>query len=121
MPSLKTAVEAMLTGIMAWIGFLLMLPGETFASGSSFSVMQSIAPEVDWGMAAWLVALVGVFGLATPHRLLRLVCLVTVAAAHGTFALCLFLANPWNTGTGTYSLIAALGYYLALLKGTNNA
>ncbi|MDB5243771.1 MAG: hypothetical protein JWP57_4397 [Spirosoma sp.] len=121
MPSLKTAVGAFLTAVMGGIGFVLMLPGDTFGSSKSFEVMASLGPEVDWGLAAWIVALVGVFGLATPHKPLRLISIVTVAAAHGTFALCLLLSNTWNTGTLTYSFIAALGYYLAYLKGTDNA
>jgi len=109
----RLALHAALTMIMAWLAVLLALPSDTFGTSQSYAVMERIAPEPVWAMSFWMVASVGVCGLFTIHRVLRLVSVLVLATAHGVLALSLVLANPATTGTGTYTVLAALGYYLA--------
>ena len=109
----RTMIHAALTGVMVWLSFVLVLPGDTFAKGSSFQLMAKIATEDHWAMAFWIVASVGLSGLTTSSRVLRLLSVLVVSTMHGVFSLLLVLANPLNTGTGTYAIFAALGYYLA--------
>lgn len=64
-------------------------------------------------MAFWLAATLGLIGLMTPHRGMRLGSVLVLATMHGVVAGCLVLGNPATTGTGTYAVLACLGYYLA--------
>ena len=107
------AIHVALTAVMGWLAIVLIVPGDTFASSPTFHVMASIAAEERWAMVFWGAASVGLAGLTTSSRLVRLVSVLLVSTMHGIVALCFVLANPVTTGTGTYSIIAGLGYYLA--------
>ena len=109
----RIALHVALTVIMGWLALLLAWPGETFATSSSYAVMSRIGPEEAWAMAFWIVASVGVIGLSTLDRALRLLSALVLATAHGVVALSFVLSNPASTGTGTYAVLAGLGYYLA--------
>lgn len=109
----RHAIHLFLTAVMAWLGFVLAWPGDTFANSSSYGRMSQIATEPVWAMVFWLTATIGFSGLTTQSRLWRLVSVLTVSAVHMIFALLLLSANPISTGSGTYALIAFLGTYLA--------
>ena len=64
------------------------------------------------GDVIWMVASVGAAGLLTASRPMRLVSVLVLATAHGVVALSFVLGNPATTGTGTYAVLAGLGYYL---------
>ena len=109
----QLAIHVGLTGVMGWIAGILAWPGETFRTGVAYAVMEQLAPENMWAMAFWLVATIGVVGLITQSRVARLLSVLVLASAHGVLALCFALANPSSTGSGTYAVLAGLGYYLA--------
>ena len=109
----RLAIHAALTAVMAWLGMVLGLPGSTFATSRTFSVMERIGTEEAWALAFWSCALVGGMGLTSRSRGGRLMSVLVLATSHGLVALCLFLANPLTTATGTYVVLAGLGYYLA--------
>ncbi len=109
----RVALHAALTVIMMWLAMLLAWPAGTFATSISYGVMHRIASEEGWAMAFSVVASVGVSGLCTASRLLRLFSVLVLATAHGVVAISFVLSNPAETGTGTYAVLAVLGYYLA--------
>ena len=109
----RLAIHAALTAVMAWLALVLALPSDTFSSSPSFHVMAAMASEDHWAMAFWLVASVGFVGLLTQDQVLRLGSVLVLATMHGVVAGLFALANPATTATGTYGVLAALGYYLA--------
>ncbi len=109
----RAAIHAALAAIMGWLGFILILPGDSFVTSSSFNVMSQIADENTWAISFGIAASAGAVGMATSNRKLRLASVLVLSTAHGIFALCLLTANPLSTGLGTYGIIAGLGYYLA--------
>ena len=108
----RLALHLALTLIMAWLAMVLAWPGDTFGTSQSYAIMRRIAPEEAWAMAFWMVASVGAAGLLTTNRPVRLVSVLVLATAHGVVALSFVLGNPATTGTGTYAVLAGLGYYL---------
>lgn len=58
------------------------------------------------------MACVGVLGAVTRCLAVRVACRLCIATMHGVVALCLVTANPLATGSGTYGLLACIGYYL---------
>lgn len=114
----REAIHAALTAVIAWFGIVLSLPGETFAISHTFDVMASLAREDHWAMALWLVACFGLIGMFTPSMRVRLGSVLLLSTMHGVIALCFALASPRTTGSGTYGILAGLGYYLAYRRTT---
>lgn len=112
------SVDVGVNAVAVWLGIILLLPAETFASNKSFNVMALIAPEWLWGLGLFLVGLCGTLSKAFPYKWVRLGALSAVSGAHFLFALCLLLSNPINTGSGTYLIIAGLAFAL-LMHETN--
>lgn len=109
----RVALHVALTAVMMWLAVVLAWSGGIFGSSNSYAIMHRIGPEHGWAVAFWLVASVGVSGLVTAGPLLRLASVLVLATAHGLVALSFVLSNPASTGTGTYAVLAMLGYYLA--------
>ena len=112
----RVAIHAALTAVMAWLALVLALPGDTFENGRSYAVLASMMTEDHWAMAFWLVANIGMVGVTTCNRTLRLGSVLVLATMNGVVAVCLLLANPTSTGSGTYGVLAALGYYLVFRR-----
>lgn len=110
----RHAIHAALCAVMAWLSAVLALPGETFGTSMSYRLMAAMGTEEQWAAVFAVVAVAGMAGLAPwPRPLLRLFCVLLLATAHGVVALCFAGANPATTATGTYGVLAGLGYYLA--------
>ena len=109
----RLAIHAALTAVMAWLAAILALPSDTFSTSKSFACMATIGTEPAWAMVFWVAACFGLIGLLTPSRGMRLGSVLVLATMHGVVAGCLALSNPTTTGTGTYAVLAGLGYYLA--------
>ena len=109
----RTAIHAALTGVMAWLSIILALPGDTFGTNLSFRVMASLATEDHWAMMLWVVATVGIVGLLTSSAPVRLASVLVLSTAHGALAGMFGTSNPISTATGTYGILAGLGYFLA--------
>lgn len=109
----RLAIHAALTTVMVWLAVILALPSDTFSTSKSFAYMAMMGSEPAWAMVFWVAACLGLVGLLTPSRGMRLGSVLVLATMHGVVAGCLALSNPATTGTGTYAVLAALGYYLA--------
>lgn len=109
----RVAIHLALTTVMGWLGVLLAMPDDTFGGSMSYRLMAALGPEHAWAMAFWASANLGVLGLGTPYRAVRLGSVLVLATMHGVVALCFAASNPTSTGSGTYAVLAGLGYYLA--------
>ncbi len=107
------AVHVALTAVMAWLAVALAAPNDTFGSSAAYRAMARLGSETGWAMAFWAAACLGVAGLCTPSRWLRLLSVLALATMNGLVALCFATGNPTGTGAGTYAVLAGLGYYLA--------
>ena len=116
MTDARNAIHAALTAVMAWLSFVLNLPGDTFAS-PAFAQFARLATEQQWAYIFMATACGGLVGLVSDRAWVRLASVFLLATVHGLVAYCFYLAPPsgtWiGTGTGTYAIIAGLGYYLA--------
>ena len=112
----RNAIHIALTAVMAWLSFALHMPGDTF-SNTGFREFASLATEDDWAYLFLAVAFIGLLGLVTERRWVRLISVLCLSTMHGTVAWCFYLGtepgHPLTTGTGTYAIIAGLGYYLS--------
>jgi hypothetical protein len=108
----RNGIHAGLTAILAWLAIRLWLPDDVFSRSASFAYMARLASEDTWAMFLWAVANVGLIGLFSRNRVLKLISVLAVATAHGVFAGCLLMSDG-STGSGTYAIIACMGYYLA--------
>ena len=108
----RNGIHVGLTAIMGWLGFYFDLGNNVFASNEGFAYMAKFAPEHTWAVLFLATANVGVLGLLASKPLVRLISVLVVATANGVFAGCLIMgdASVWS---GTYAIIAAMGYYLA--------
>ena len=109
----QLAIHAALAAVMAWFAVVLAIPGSTFSTGVSYRAMAQLATEESWAMACWFVATMGLVGLLTPSRTVRLCTVLLMATMHGVIAISIAWSNPSGTGSGTYAVLAGLGYYLA--------
>ena len=108
----RMAIHAFLTLVMLWLGFVLFMPGSTFDGNRSWRLFAQMLPESTWAFLFLVAVIVGGVGLATARRSLRIASALGLATAHGSIALLFFLSNPQGDASGTYGLIALLGYYL---------
>lgn len=119
--TLKVALHAMLSGVMAWLSFALWLPGDTFAN-PSFAAFARLASEEEWSGMFLVAAMIGLSGLLSRRRWVRLLSIAGLSTAHGSVAYCFYLSSvivqglTISTGVGVYSLIAAMGYLLLWVR-----
>lgn len=112
-------MHVMLVFIMLWLSLALQQPGEVFLS-TAFSGFKRYGTESQW--AYWLLVAAGIggVGLVAGRRWVQLLTTAMLATAHGSVALCFYQSNPpgggIGTGTGTYTIIAAMGYSLFILR-----
>ena len=111
----RQAIHLTLTLIMLWLGFILVLPESTFTSSNSYRAMALVATEEHWATAFLGVGAYGIVGLFVTGPI-RKFSVMSLATAHGTLAICLYMGNPSGTGPGTYAIIACLGYYLLYMR-----
>lgn len=115
MNDMRIAMHAGLTGILVWIALYFELHGGLFVSDPSFHYMELLASQRIWAVFFLATANLGIVGLITHHLLLRLVSVLVVSTAHGIFAGCLILAGA-SVWSGTYVIIASMGYCLAFRR-----
>jgi hypothetical protein len=108
----RNGIHAGLTAIMGWLALRLGISGDVFGSSSSFGYMAKFAPEHAWAVLFLGVANIGVIGLITRKSVVRLTSVLVVATAHGVLAGCLLMSDA-SVWSGTYAIIAVMGYYLA--------
>lgn len=108
----KVAIHTALTAIMAWFGLLLSMPGSTFTQGRGWDRFAAIASEEAWATVFGAVAIFGLLGLTTLRTQMRLASVMILSTAHGCVAIMMYLGSPLGSGSGTYAIVASLGYYL---------
>lgn len=108
----RLAIHFALTLIVGGFGAVLSLPTNTFGS-PAFTMLAQMGNEIHWAMALWLVAMIGLMGMTTASKGVRLFSVLVLATAHGALGICFALAPQFGTGAITYIVIAGLGYYLA--------
>jgi hypothetical protein len=109
----RMAIHLALTLVLAWLGFVLVLPGNTFDTTPAWRIFARSATEGEWAMMFFAGAIVGALGIDTRHRWLKLVSILLLATAHGTLAILFLVSNPTGGASGTFAVVAMLGYYLA--------
>ncbi len=108
----RHAIQVGLTAILAWLALYLDWARNLFASDYAFSYMARLAPEHGWSVLFLFAANVGVIGLISTCRPLRLASVLVIATVHGIFAGSLLMADA-SVWSGTFVIIASMGYYLA--------
>ena len=108
----RHVIQVGLTAILGWLAFYFDWVRNLFASSQEFSYMARLAPEHDWSVLFLVAANVGVLGLISPKRPLRLVSVLVTATIHGILAGSLLMADA-SVWSGTFVIIAGMGYYLA--------
>lgn len=101
---------------MLWLGALLGFPGDQLSAQPAFRVLLQWAGEGQWAGLAWLFGCVGLIGMFTPSRGLRLATVLLLATAHGFLAGVAAWSAPQNSASGVYGIYALLGYYLAFRR-----
>ena len=119
--TLKVALHVMLTAVMAWLSIAFALPGDTLTN-PSFAEFALLATERQWSALFLTAAMVGLLGLLTRRRWVRLLSIGGLSTAHGSISYCFYLGfklvpgAPISTGVGVYSLIAVMGYLLLWVR-----
>jgi hypothetical protein len=115
----RFALEMMLLGVPSWFALILAADADTLRSNGVYAVMYRLIPagydpDHAWATISAVVGLVALAGVASHHWLARSIAHLAITGWHGTVALSLWLAYAWNTGTGTYALLAAAATLLML-------
>ena len=108
-PSLL-AIHLLLTWALAWWSFVLIQPGDTFASSPVFRMFSVLMSEDQWAIALGCVSAVGLTGIISDRC--RLASGISLAFTHALIAALLAAAPPFNTGTGIYSGLAVCAFFL---------
>ena len=109
----RMAIHCALTGVLAWLGFVLILPGRTFGTSPAWRMFEMIASEDQWAIMLWVGAIAGAVGIDTRHRWLKIASILLLSTAHGTLALLFLIGSPAGGASGTFAIVALLGYYLS--------
>jgi hypothetical protein len=111
----RETIHAGLTAILAWLALYFELHGGLLAADENFRYMALFASQRVWAVCFLAAANIGIVGLITHRSVIRLASALVVATAHGVFAGCLILAGA-SVWSGTYAIIAAMGYLLAFRR-----
>ena len=109
----RMAIHVALTAILAWLGFIIGLPGDTFATTPAWRFFATVGTEGQWAGLFFLAAMIGGAGIDTTRRWLKVSSILVLATAHGSLALLFLRGNPYGGASGTFGIVALLGYYLA--------
>ena len=104
----RQVVHGTLTLVLAWLAVVLAVPQRTFPTGTSYAMLEQMAPEGVWAAVFAAGALAGALGLLVRRPPLVALSCAVLCLLHGTFALLILAANPIGTGSGTYALLALL-------------
>ena len=108
----RNAIQFGLTAVLAWLALYLDMSRNLFATDRGFYYMSRLAPEHDWSILFLVGANVGAIGLIAGRPAVRLTSVLVIATVHGMFAGSLLMADA-GVWSGTFVIIAAMGYYLA--------
>lgn len=109
----RIAIHIALTAVLAWLGFVLLLPVNTFDTTPAWRLFARTASEEQWAIMLFAGATAGAIGIDTHRRWLRITSVLLLSTAHGTLAFLFLISNPTGGASGTFGIVALLGYYLA--------
>lgn len=112
---MRTAMHAGLTAILVWLALYFELRGGLLSGDPSFRYMELFASQRVWAVFFLAAGNMGIVGLSTRRTIFRLISVLVVSTAHGIFAGCLILAGA-SVWSGTYAIIALMGYFLAFRR-----
>lgn len=98
--------QAILVFVPLWFCIILATHYNTFETSRSFIVMQMQMSEGQWATASGLFSLIAILCWATGNQYAMIFQNALLMGWHGLVALCIFLANPVGTGSGTYAVLA---------------
>ena len=118
----RIAIHAALTGVLAGVGALLYLPGNTLDGNPGYAILGSVADENAWMVAFFVSAGIGCLGFirattrwpAWPWRVTRFISSSVVSTMHGATAMLLLYGENAPFGAVGFLGIAFLGYYLTI-------
>lgn len=115
MDDMRTAMHAGLTAILVWIALYLELHGGLLSTDANFHAMEVFATQRVWAVFFLAAANLGIVGLTTHKVSIQVISVLVISTAHGILAGCLILsgASVWS---GTYAIIAIMGYFLAFRR-----
>jgi hypothetical protein len=109
----RMAIHTALSMVLVWLAFVLILPGNTFSTTPAWRLFAATAPEEAWAIMLFVGGIAGAVGIDTRRYILKIASILMLSTAHGTLALLFLLSNPLGGASGTYAIMALLGYYLA--------
>ena len=115
MNDMRVAMHAGLTAILVWLTLYFELHGGLLSADPAFYYMELFASQRVWSVFFLAAANLGIVGLSTHRASFRLISVLAVSTAHGIFAGCLILAGA-SVWSGTYVIIALMGYVLAFRR-----
>lgn len=111
----RDMIHAGLTAILAWLALYFELRGGLLSSDLNFRYLELFASQRVWALFFLAATNIGIVGLITQRVVVRLASVLVIATAHGIFAGCLILAGA-SVWSGTYAIIATMGYVLAFRR-----
>ncbi len=114
----RVAIHVTLTGVMAGLGVVLMLPGDTFNTSQVWRLFRLVITEEQCALLFFLIAIGGALGMGVPS--LRLVSIILLALAHGSLAMLFVLSSPHGGALIPYTAFAALGLYMVNREGRDS-
>jgi hypothetical protein len=99
-------IHWMATAVLAWMGFVLLLPGLTFGTNPAYSVFVQLGSEEQWALFYILGAVIGVWGGLTQNWKVKVASGMLLSMTHGIIGTLLFFGSALSTGSGTYLIIA---------------
>lgn len=109
----RMMIHVQLIVILAWLGFVLILPGATFSTTPAWRYFAQMGSEEAWAVTFFISAGIGAVGIDTPRRWVKLASVLFLATVHGALALLFLRGNPYGGASGVFATAALSGYYLA--------
>lgn len=108
----RKVIHVSLAAILLWLGFILILPGETFTTSQAWRLFASMGSETSWAIAFFAGGLVGALGIDTQHPWLQTASILILATYHGALGILFGIGNKFGGASGVFIIIALQGYYL---------
>ena len=102
--------------ILGWLGFLLLLPGSTFAVSPGWRIAAEALPENVWGVLFLTGSMIGFAGYLFSKWVWKIAASCAVCSAHLGTAGMVVLSERLSPGSGVYAIIALAGYALVWLQ-----
>lgn len=100
--------------VPTWFCVVFTVTPRTFASSPLWGGVAALGNERTWTVICGICAALGFWGAFSRWRPAKMIAAMALGTLHGFIATMFMQVNPWSTGAGTYTIIAALSYCLTL-------